>query len=274
TFENETQFAMLKKLELSVNAHKVLIKYCKRKKIKFLSSAFDLKSIDLLDNLGVKIFKIPSGEINNLPYLRKVGRLHKTIILSTGMSSLKEIKEALKILLKEGTLKKNITILHCNSEYPTPFFDVNLLAMLTLKNTFDIKVGYSDHTLGIEIPIAAVALGADVIEKHFTLSKKKKGPDHSSSLEPNELKSMVKAIRNIEISLGESIKRPSPSELKNRSLVRKSIIAKRYIKKGEVFDESNITTKRPDIGLNPMLWDRIMGKSAKKEFNKDEAIKL
>ncbi|MFA5338274.1 MAG: N-acetylneuraminate synthase [Candidatus Omnitrophota bacterium] len=272
--ENESQFDMLKKLELSNAAFKSLINYCRKKNIMFLSSPFDNESIDLLNRLGLKVFKIPSGEITNLPYLRKIGKLKKKIILSTGMSNLKEIKQALGILTKAGTNKKNITVLHCNTEYPTPFGDVNLNAMLTIKDAFNVNVGYSDHTHGMEVSIAAAALGAIVLEKHFTLDKNMPGPDQKASLNTRELKAMVDAVRNVEKALGSSIKKPSPSEFKNMFIVRKSIVAKRGIEKGEKFNKENITVKRPGLGIGPMLWDKVIGKTATRKFNEDELIKL
>ncbi len=237
---DESQLEMVKRLELDINAHKELLTCCKDKGIIFISSPFDLESIDLLNELGLEIFKIPSGEITNLPYLRKIGKLKKKIILSTGMADLGEIEDALDILIDAGTPKKDIMVLHCNTGYPTPMEDVNLRTMITIKDAFQIDVGYSDHTLGIEVPIAAVALGARVIEKHFTLDKDMPGPDHRASLEPCELKAMVKAIRNIERILGDGIKKPSPSEMENIHLVRKSIVAARDIKKGKVFTEENM----------------------------------
>lgn len=274
TPKSESQFEMVKKLELNMKAHQKLINYCRERGIIFLSSPFDLESIDLLINLGVEIFKIPSGEITNLPYLRKIGGLKKRVILSTGMADLREIEDALGIIVGAGTLQQNITVLHCNTEYPTPIEDVNLLAMLTIKRNLKVNVGYSDHTLGIEIPIAAAALGATVIEKHFTLDRNMDGPDHKASLEPNELKAMISSIRSIEKALGDGIKKPSPSELKNIEFVRKSIVSARDIKKGEIFTEENITVKRPGIGLNPMNWDNVIGKIAKKDFKKDQIIEL
>ena len=274
TGSKESQFEMLKKLELNEDAHKELMKYCKKKKITYLCTPFDLESIDLLNRLDLKVFKIPSGEITNLPYLRKIGDLRKNIIMSTGMANLKEIGDALNILIKYGTSKKNITILHCNTEYPTSFEDVNLLAMLTIKKAFKVDVGYSDHTLGIEIPIAAAALGAKVIEKHFTLDKNMAGPDHRASLEPDGLRAMVKGIRDIEKALGSGIKRPSLSELKNTPIARKSIVASRGIKKGEMFSEENITAKRPGFGISPMKWDKVISKKAKRDFKEDELIEL
>ena len=274
TNSNETQFDMLKSLELSIEAHKELMNYCKKKKIMFLSTPFDLESIVMLNKLGLEIFKIPSGEITNMPYLRKIGALKKKIIMSTGMSNIKEIKEALDILIKSGTQKKHIILLQCNTEYPTPYEHVNLRAMHTIKESFKVKVGYSDHTLGIEVPLAAVALGAVVIEKHFTLDKNMRGPDHKASLEPEELKYMVQAIRKVERAMGVTFKKPSPSELKNRDLMRKSITAARDIKKGEIFTVNNITIKRPNTGISPMKWDEVIGCLAKKDFATDEMIEL
>lgn len=273
TGKKESQFEMIKRLELSIDAHKELITYCERKKIIFLSSPFDLESISLLSKFGIEIFKIPSGEITNLPYLRKVGSLKKKIILSTGMSNLAEIGSALEILITAGTPKCKITVLHCNTEYPTPFKDINLRAMIRIKEAFNVKVGYSDHSAGIEVPIAAVALGASVIEKHFTMNKNMKGPDHKASLEPAELKTMVMAIRNIEMSLGNGVKKPSSSEQKNILIARKSIVASRFIKKGDIFSEANITTKRPGTGISPMKWDEVLGREAKINFKVDELIK-
>lgn len=274
TRKTETQFEMLKKLELSEKAHRDLFKYCRQRKILFMSTPFDMESIDFLNSLGLKIFKIPSGEITNLPYLRKIGRLNKKVILSTGMADMGEIEDALNVLSESGTPKDNIMVLHCNTEYPTPFEDVNLNAMLAIREAFKIKVGYSDHTTGIEVPIAAVALGAEVIEKHFTLDKNMPGPDHKASLEPKELKTMVEAIRNIEKALGDDVKKVSASELKNKPITRKSIVAARHIKRGEVFTEKNITVKRPGEGISPMKWDIIIGRRAPKAFKKDEQIEL
>ncbi len=272
TTADESPLEMIKKLELDEAAHQTLIDYCKNKNILFLSTPFDLESIELLNELGLDIFKIPSGEITNLPYLRKIGTLKKEIILSTGMADLGEIEDALDVLTGAGTKLKDITVLHCNTEYPTPMKDVNLLAMITMKNTFGVKVGYSDHTLGIEIPVAAVVLGAEVIEKHFTLDRSMEGPDHKASLEPNEFTAMVKAIRNIEKALGDGIKRPSPSERKNIDLVRKSIVAARDIKQEEVFTEENLTVKRPGTGISPMRWDGVIGRRASKDYKQDDLI--
>ena len=268
----ESQFDMIKRLELDERAHQELIAYCKKANIMFLSTPFDLDSVDLLNELGLQIFKIPSGEITNLPYLRRIGSLCKEVILSTGMSDLKEIGEAIKILTNAGTLKENITVLHANTMYPTPMEDVNLRAILTIQNKFDVAVGYSDHTLGIEVDIAAVAMGATVIEKHFTIDKTMDGPDHKSSIDPEELKAMVSSIRNIEKALGSSIKKPSKSEKPNISMARKSIVARKSIKKGELFTEKNITIKRPGIGISPMKWDTILGKVAERDYQIDDLL--
>jgi N,N'-diacetyllegionaminate synthase len=272
TDAEESQFDMIKKLELDTDTHYELISYCKTKNIMFLSTPFDLDSIDLLDALELPIFKIPSGEITNLPYLRKIGSLKKEIILSTGMADMGEIEDALNILVDSGTKKENITILHANTMYPTPMEDVNLKAMKTIGNTFDIAYGYSDHTLGIEVDIAAVALGATVIEKHFTLDNTMEGPDHKASLEPSELVAMVKCIRNIELALGSSVKSPSKSEKPNMVIVRKSIVASCSIKEGETLNESNLSIKRPGNGISPMRWDEIVGTIATKSYNEDELI--
>ncbi|MEE8423544.1 MAG: N-acetylneuraminate synthase [Thermodesulfobacteriota bacterium] len=274
TDKNETQLQMVKNLELDREEHVELKKYCEKKNIVFLSSPFDLGSIDLLDELGFEIFKIPSGEITNLPYLKKVGGLKKKILLSTGMANLQEIGDALDILIEAGTKKNNITVLHCNTEYPTPKEDVNLLAMQTIKETFKINVGYSDHTEGIEVPIAATALGATVIEKHFTIDKSMEGPDQMASLEPSELRAMVKAIRNTEKIMGDGIKKPSPSEMDNMRVVRKSIVTTRDVKKGEILREEDIAVKRPGNGINPMEWEKVIGSAASRDFCKDELIKM
>ena len=270
--ENESQFQMLKKLELDRNNHKILIEYCKQKNIQFLSTAFDHQSINLLEELDIPIFKVPSGEITNLPYLRHIGSIGKPVLMSTGMSTISEVKNAMSILLNAGLKKDDLTILHCNSEYPSPMKDVNLKAIQTLQNELDVKVGYSDHTLGIEVPVAAVAIGATVIEKHFTLDRNLSGPDHSTSLEPFELKNMVSAIRNIEMALGDGMKKPSASEKKNILIARKSIVSKRGIKKGELFSEENLTVKRPGNGISPMKWDEILGSIAKKDYREDDLI--
>lgn len=272
TDKAETQFDMLKKLELTVDMHKQLISYCNQKGIMFLSTPFDIESLEFLVQCGVDIIKIPSGEITNYPYLRAVGRTGKKVIISSGMSTLDEVRDAVKVLKDNGS--KEITVLHCNTEYPTPYADVNLKAMLTLRDELKIDAGYSDHTKGIEIPVAAAALGATVIEKHFTLDKEMEGPDHKASLEPNELKEMVKAIRNIEIALGNGKKSPSESEKKNISIARKSIVAKRAILEGEIFSEDNLTAKRPGTGISPMRWNNIIGQKAKRNFDADELIEI
>lgn len=269
-----TQLEMLKKLELSEKAQRELFNYCRKKKIIFISSPFDLDSIDFLDKLGLNIFKIPSGEITNLPYLKKIGRIGKKVIMSTGMADLGETEDALNILIKSGIQKEDITVLHCNTEYPTPIKDVNLSAMLTIKDALKVRVGYSDHTLGIEIPIAAASLGAEVIEKHLTLDKTMTGPDHQASLEPKEFEVMVKAIRSIEKALGKGIKVPSLSEAKNKDIARKSIVAAKNIKEGDAFTNRNITVKRPGTGISPMEWDRIIGRRAIKDFNIDDLIEI
>jgi len=269
---DNNQFNMLKKLELDIDKHHELIEYCNSKSIMFLSTPFDHDSIDMLNELKLPIFKIPSGEITNLPYLRHIGGLKKKIILSTGMSDIGEVEDALDILIQAGTSKENITVLHANTMYPTPMEDVNLRAMVTIGNTFDIAFGYSDHTLGIEVPIASVALGATCIEKHFTLDKTMEGPDHKASLEPDELKAMVKAIRNIELALGSGIKKYTKSEEVNIEVARKSIVAKKDIKKGEMLTNDNLTVKRPNSGISPMRWDELIGTIATKDYEEDELI--
>ena len=274
TNANESQLAMLKKLELSKEDHLSLIEYCSKKNIQFLSTPFDLESIDLLRELGIRLGKIPSGEITNLPYLRKMAKTFPQLILSTGMATMKEIEEALNVLLNTGANKNSIVILHCNTEYPTPFEDVNLLAMPSIGKKFGVSFGYSDHTKGIEVPIAAIALGAVVIEKHFTLDRNMEGPDHKASLEPQELIEMVNSIRNIEKAVGSSVKEPSPSELKNITIARKSIVAATNINKGEIFTEGNLTVKRPGSGISPMQWDAVLGKKASRDFEADELIEL
>lgn len=268
----ESQYDMLKRLELDVDMHKELITYCNKKKIKFLSTPFDLESIDLLNDLGMDIYKIPSGEVTNYPYLKKIAKLQKTIIMSTGMCTLEEVRDALKVLKENGA--SNIKLLHCNTEYPTPMKDVNLKAMVTMKNEFNLEVGYSDHTKGIEVPIAAVALGATIIEKHFTLDRNMEGPDHKASLEPEELKEMVHSIRNIELALGSGEKKPSESEMKNINVVRKFIVAKENIKKGEKFTEDNITCKRTGKGISAMQWNKVINKIANKNYVKEDIIEI
>jgi N,N'-diacetyllegionaminate synthase len=274
TKNDESQFEMIRKLELDLEAHNELITFCNQKSIQFLSTPFDHDSIDLLNNLGLEIFKIPSGEITNLPYLKHIGSLKKEVILSTGMADIGEIEDALDVLIDAGTSKDNITILHATTEYPTPMEDVNLKAMQTIGNTFKVKYGYSDHTLGIEVPTAAVAMGAVVLEKHFTLDKNMEGPDHKASLEPHELKSMVSAIRNIEIAIGSGIKKVSKSENKNKNIARKSILAKVNIKKGELLTEDNLAVKRPGNGISPMRWDEVVGTKAQKDFSAEDLISI
>jgi N,N'-diacetyllegionaminate synthase len=270
----ESQLEMAKKLELGFDAFVELKKYCDKRGIDFLSTPFDLDSIDFLDKIGLKTFKIPSGEITNLPYLHKIGTLGVNVIMSTGMSEMEEVEASLMALEVTGTPRGKVTVLHCNTEYPTPFKDVNLKAMLSIRDELGVKVGYSDHTTGIEVSIAAVALGAEIIEKHFTLDKNMEGPDHKASLEPGELAAMVTAIRNIEQSIGDGVKRPSPSELKNKPIARKSIVAAKDIEKGETFSEGNITVKRPGDGVSPMKWNEVFGKKAIREFKTDELIEL
>lgn len=272
--KDESQLAMLKKLELSPSDHEELMDYCREKGIRFFSTAFDMDSIEYLHSLNLGLWKIPSGEITNYPYLRKIAQYHEPIILSTGMCELSDIEATLKVLVGFGVRKEQITILHCNTEYPTPYSDVNLRAMLEIRDRFGVQVGYSDHTQGIEVPIAAVALGASVIEKHFTLDKNMEGPDHKASLEPDELRAMVCAIRNVEQTLGSGHKTISESERKNIEIARKSIVAACPIKKGELFTEENLTVKRPGNGISPMRWSEVIGKTAAKEFEEEEMIVL
>ena len=269
---NETQFDMLKKFELSDLMHRELMDYASKRGIKFLSTPFDTDSLRYLVELGIDIIKLPSGEVTNYPLLVAAAETGLSIILSTGMSDMSEVETAVDVLKSAGA--KDITLLHCNTQYPTPCYDVNLKAMDALKAIKGVKVGYSDHTLGIEVPIAAVALGAEVIEKHFTLDKNMDGPDHKASLEPDELKAMVSAIRNIEKSLGDGIKVPSVSEIDNREIVRKSIVALKNIKKGDVFTIDNITTKRPGTGISPMRWNEVLGLRACRDFTEDELIEI
>ena len=264
TTDGESQLQMCKKITLSYEEFRKLKKYCRKRKIEFLSTPFDLKSIDFLKSLKMKYFKIPSGEITNLPYLTKVAKLKKKVILSTGMSNLLEIKEALRILTFNGTKKKNITVLQCNTEYPTPLRDANVRAMLTIKKKFKVNIGYSDHTEGIEVPLVAVALGAKIIEKHITLNKNLSGPDHKASINPKEFSKMVRYIRNFTTALGSGIKKVTQSELKNIKIVRTSIVAAREIKKGEKFSKKNLTIKRPGTGIYPMKFYKIIG--IKKKF--------
>lgn len=275
TDSEQTQFEMLRQLELSPADHETLIAHCSRYSVRFLSTPFDLESTDFLSSLGQKIWKIASGEITNLPYLRKIGSLHQEVIMSTGMADLGEVEDALAVLEGAGTSRGNITVLHCNTEYPTPMRDVNLRAMKTIEAAFPgIRVGYSDHTVGIEIPIAAAAMGATVIEKHFTLDRTLPGPDHRASLEPHELEAMVQAVRNIELAMGSGIKAPSLSELKNKPIARKSIVAGQAILKGDVLCEDNLAVKRPGTGLSPMRWDEVVGLPAKRDFLEDELIEI
>ena len=262
-------------MELSKEDHELLIHYCNEKGIKFFSTAFDLDSLQYLADIGLLLVKIPSGEITNLPYLRKAAQLFKKVIISSGMATLMEIGDAIDVFLKEGLTLDNITVLHCTTEYPTPMQEVNLKAMCTIANEYKVRIGYSDHSEGIEVSIAAVVLGATVIEKHFTLDKNLEGPDHKASLEPYELIAMVKAIRNIEKAIsGDGVKKPSFSEQKNIPIARKSIVASANIKVGSLFTEENLTTKRPGSGVSPMLWDQVIGTNAKRNFSVDDLIEL
>lgn len=272
TGAEESQYDMLKRLELTLDMHESLIDYCNEKQIMFLSTPFDIESADMLNALNMPIMKIPSGEITNLPYLRKIAGLKKKIILSTGMSTFEEVEAALATLKEYGA--EDITLLHCNTQYPTPAEDVNLRAMVRMKKELHVAVGYSDHTTGIEIPLAATALGASVIEKHFTLDRTMEGPDHRASLEPEELRQMVAGIRKIEQALGSDRKQVSPSEKDNRDIVRKSIVAARCIKRGELFTEENISTKRPGTGVSPMRWDEVIGMPADRDYKMDEILQL
>jgi N,N'-diacetyllegionaminate synthase len=268
----ESQFEMLQKLELSEQQHKDLKEYADAKSLEFLSTGFDIESMQMLINLGIERIKIPSGEITNLPYLRFIATQEKEIILSTGMSTLKEIEDALSVLEKNGAKLEHITVLHCTTNYPATMDEVNLSAMTTIGREFGVKFGYSDHTIGIEVAIAAVALGATVIEKHFTLDRNLPGPDHKASLEPQELGLLVEGIRNIEVAVGDGIKRPTESELANKIVARKSLVAIRNIQKGELFSEENLAAKRPGSGISPMEWDSLIGTRAAKDFLKDELI--
>lgn len=272
TNSNESQSDMLKRLELSEEEYRNLKRYCDKKEIQFLSTPFDEKSVDFLDSLGLPLMKIPSGEITNFPLLVKIAQTRKKMLLSTGMSDMREIQAAVEILENNGA--EEITVLHCNTEYPTPYKDVNLSAMFQMAEVLKKPIGYSDHTRGIEIPIAAVAMGAVVIEKHFTMSRNMAGPDHKASLEPNELRQMVESIRNVEIARGDGEKRPSESEKKNIFIARKSIVASRQIKAGEILTRDNLTTKRPGNGISPMLWEKVIGERAKRDFGEDEMIEL
>jgi N,N'-diacetyllegionaminate synthase len=268
----ESQHAMLRKLELTESMHHELIAHCKTQNIGFFSTGFDIESINLLVRLGQELFKIPSGEITNLPYLQRIGNLQKTVILSTGMSNMGEIEAAINVLEASGTPRSKITVLQCTTAYPVPISDVNLRAMQSIQNKFNVAVGYSDHTLGIEIPIAAVALGATIIEKHFTTDRSQPGPDHKASLEPSELKSMVDGIRNVEKALGDGDKRRMPSEITNLPIARKSIVASRPISAGMIFSEQNLTVKRPGTGISPMEWNNLIGRAANRDYLADELI--
>lgn len=271
---NDSQYDMLKKLELSKENHEELVAYCNEKGIRFWSTAFDLDSLDYLQSLNLGLWKIPSGEITNYPYIRKIAQYGEPVIMSTGMCDEKDIHNAMDVLAKFGLSKDKITILHCNTQYPTPYEDVNLKAMFTIKKDFGVNIGYSDHTRGIEVSIAAVALGATVIEKHFTLDRNMSGPDHKASLEPDELKAMVSAIRNIEKALGDGVKKVSPSEKANIEVARKSIVAACKIKKGETLTKDNLTVKRPGTGISPIKWPEVIGKIAIRDFKEDELIEL
>lgn len=271
---SEARYEMLRQLELTHKMHQELIESCHEHKIGFLSTGFDEQSVDMLAEFGQTLFKIPSGEITNLPYLRHVGHYGKPIILSTGMANLDEIGAALAVLERAGTSKTQIIVLHCTTEYPAPIQEVNLRAMLTIRDAFGVRVGYSDHTTGIEVAIAAVALGATVIEKHFTLDRHLPGPDHKASLEPHELKAMVRSIRHIEQAMGDGIKRCSFSEAKNKTVARKSLVARQAIKSGDLLTVENIVAKRPGSGLSPMIWDQVLGMRAARDFMQDELIEL
>lgn len=271
---NESQYQMLKRLELTRLMHLKLIEHCDSLNIKFFSTGFDLESIEMLIELGLDYFKIPSGEINNLPYLRYVGKQGKPIFLSTGMATIGEIELAIDALESAGTNREKITVMHCTSEYPTPMEDVNLKAMCSIGSAFGVNIGYSDHTEGTEVAIAAVALGAKVIEKHFTLDRSLPGPDHKASLEPDELKSMVSAIRNIERAMGDGVKKPCKNEIKNRSVARKSLVASKKIAAGELFSSENVAVKRPGFGMSPMMWDKVIGSVAPRSFCPDEYIEM
>jgi len=272
TAAHESQYEMIKRLELDEKAHREIINYCHHKGIMFLSTPFDNDSIAMLNAFGMPIFKVPSGEITNLPYLRHIGELGKEVILSTGMSDLGEIEDALDILMKSGTAREKITVLHATTEYPCPVEEVNLLAMQTIRNAFGVKVGYSDHTQGIEVPIAAVGIGATIVEKHFTLDRNMEGPDHKASLEPEELKEMISGIRRVSQAMGDGIKQPSKSELKNIEIARKSLVAAMSITAGEVFSADNIAVKRPGNGISPMRWDEVIGQVAQRNYDADDLI--
>ena len=274
TNDNKTQLEMVKSLELSADDHYKLYEECKKNKIEFISTPFDKESIDLLVKLKVKKIKVASSELNNYPFLKLIAKTNKEIILSTGMGTLKEVQKAVKILTNNGIKKKKLIILHCNTEYPTPFVDANLNAIKTIKNKINVRVGYSDHTIGAEAPIAAVALGAEVIEKHFTLDRNFKGPDHQASAEPDELKKIIDSIRNIELAMGSGIKKPSKSEKKNISVARKSIVANKLIRKNEIFTTNNLAVKRPGYGISPIHFEKLLGLKSNKKYIEDEMIKI
>ncbi|MCX2982115.1 N-acetylneuraminate synthase [Halieaceae bacterium IMCC14734] len=270
----ESQHEMLRRLELDADMHRELIAHCAARDIGFFSTAFDIESIDLLVSLGQDLFKIPSGEMTNLPYLRHIGQLGKKVIVSTGMATLGEVEAAIDALEQAGTPRANIAVLHCTTEYPTPMAEVNLRAMQSMQHAFGLEVGYSDHTPGIEVSIAAVAMGGSVIEKHFTMDRTLPGPDHKASLEPDELAALVAAIRNIEVAMGDGIKRLTPSEARNEPVMRKSILASQAIKAGEIFSNDNVIAKRPGTGISPMRWDQVIGRAASRDFAEDELIEL
>lgn len=267
TGKDDSQFAMLKSLELSEDEHKELVGYCRKAGIKFLSTGFDEESIDFLDSLNIDFFKVPSGEITNLPYLKKIAEKKKPVVISTGMANLQEVRDAMNVFLQAGFSKNAITVLHCNTEYPTPLLDVNLKAMTSMGNDLGVRIGYSDHTQGIEVSLAAVAMGATLIEKHFTLDRNLPGPDHKASLEPHELQLMVQGIRNIEQAIaGDGEKKPSPSESKNISVARKSIHLRNEMKKGEAVQQENLIMLRPGTGISPMRYAEVVGKTARHDL--------
>ncbi len=274
TGKSESQYEMLSSLQLSYEQHHTLMMYCQEREVEFLSSPFDIESIDSLIEMGVSKIKIPSGELTNLPYLRHIGSLGKPIIMSTGMATLNEVRSAMDVLESAGAMRAKITLLHCSTEYPASISGVNLKAMITLKDTFNVQVGYSDHTIGSEVSLAAVAMGASVIEKHLTLDCRSYGPDHKASMEPNDFKLMINAIRNVEMAFGSGEKKPNSTEMNNSNIVRKSLFANDAIKKGELFTEDNIISKRPANGISPMEWDNVIGQVAKKYFHKDDLIEL
>lgn len=274
TGEAGSQIEMAKKIHLKLDAYKGLKEYCEKNNIIFLSTPFDMKSLELLLSFNMPYMKVPSGEITNYPYLKRIGEQNMNVIISTGMSTLDDVRECLDLIISSGTDKNKITLLHCTTEYPAPLQDVNLKAMLTLKDTFGVNVGYSDHTKGIEISIAAAAMGATVIEKHFTLDKNMEGPDHVASLEPNELAEMVRCIRNVDLAMGDGVKQIVSSEEKNIVIARKSILAAHDINEGEIFTDENLIVKRPGNGINPMRWNEVVGRKAKRKFSKDELIEL